>query len=116
MVMTHDGQLLIAANDEDVVFLDVQSMISGQADPVVGHFSDGHSAGSFYVNVTKDDARLFVSDEYAGTIRVMDLGKARRSNYDRSAIVRKIAVGVASISLTFSPDERWLYRVSTGGK
>jgi DNA-binding beta-propeller fold protein YncE len=112
MVMTHDGKLLIAANDEDVVFLDVQSMISGKADPVVRHFSDGHSTGNFYVNLTKDDALLFVSDEYAGAISLMDLGKARRSNYDRSTIVGRIAVGVAPISLTFSPDERLLYTTS----
>jgi DNA-binding beta-propeller fold protein YncE len=112
MVMTHDGQLLIAANDDEVVFLDVPSMISGKPDPVVGHLSDGHSAGSFYANVTKDDAHLFVSDEYAETITVIDLAKARRTNYDQSAIVGKIPVGILSISLKFSPDEQWLYTTS----
>jgi ABC-type uncharacterized transport system substrate-binding protein/DNA-binding beta-propeller fold protein YncE len=126
MVMTHDGQLLIAANDDEVIFLDVQSMISGKADSVVGRLSDGtprhtvstsngwteNSAGSLYVNVTKDDARLFVSDEYAETISVVDLKKARASKYDPGAIVGQIPVGVAPIALTFSPDERWLYTTS----
>src|SRR5437588_21011 len=81
------GQLLIAPNDDEVVFLDVPSMISGKPDPVVGHLSDGQSAGSCYANVTKDDAHLCVRDEYAETITVIDLAKARRTNYDQSAIV-----------------------------
>ena len=109
MVITHDGQLLIAANDDDVVFLDVKSMISGEADPTVGHMSDGRSAGSIYVNVTRGDRFLFVSDEHSETISVINLEKARHSNFDRSAMVGKIPVGVASIALTFSPDEKWLY-------
>jgi DNA-binding beta-propeller fold protein YncE len=112
MVMTHDGELLIAANDDEIVFLDVQSMITGKADPVVGHLSDGHSAGSVYVNVTKDDGHLFVSDEYAQTISVVNLKQARGNNYDRSSIVGKIPVGFYPISLTFSPDEQWLYATS----
>jgi DNA-binding beta-propeller fold protein YncE len=43
---------------------------------------------------------------------VINLEKARHSNFDRSAIVGKIPVGVASIALTFSPDEKWLYTTS----
>lgn len=123
MVVTHDGQLLIAANDDQIDFLDVQSMISGNGEPLLGHLGDGETAskgtsgpyappGSIYVNVTKDDAYLFVSDEFAETITVIDLKKARASNYDRSAIVGKIPVGIAPIALTFSPDERWLYTTS----
>ena len=127
MVTTHDGQLLVAANDDDLVFLDVKSMISGKAEAIAGHLSDGApkhtvttsngvtetSAGSIYVNVTKDDARLFVSDEYAETISVIDLAKARLNNYDSTAIVGRIPTGVAPIALTFSPDEQWLYTTSS---
>ena len=126
MVMTHDGQLLIAANDDDLIFLDVQAMISGKADAIVGHLNDGapkrtvttskdvteNSAGSIYVNVTKDDAYLFVSDEYASTISVIDLTKARRNSYTSGSILGHIPVGGAPIALTFSPDERWLYTTS----
>jgi len=128
MVMTHDGKLLIAVNDDDLTFLDVPSMISGKPAPVVGRLNSGPpkhatvtsnsvtetSAGSFYVNLTKDDALIFVSEEYAETISVIDLAKARRSKYDPSAIVGRIPVGVAPIALTFSPDERWLYTTSEG--
>jgi hypothetical protein len=112
MVMTHDKRLLIAANDDEVLFLDVPSMVAGKTDPVFGRMSDGKGAGSFYVNVTKDDARLFISDEYAESITVSDLARARQSHYDSSAIIGKVPAGVASVSLTFSPDERWLYTTS----
>ena len=77
MVMTHDGKLLIVANDDEILFLDVQAMISGKLDPIVERLSDGPGAGSFYVNVTRDDEHLFVSDEHAKTISVIDLKKAR---------------------------------------
>lgn len=124
MVMTHDGQLLIAANNDDLVFLSVQSMISAKAEPVVGHLDDGapkrtllalngftkHSAGTCCVNISKDDGHLFVSNELAGTISVVDLAKARRSNYDSAAVIGQIPVSVGpQVALTFSPDERWLY-------
>jgi len=36
MVITHDGKLLIVADDEYVVFMDVMRMISGRGDPVLG--------------------------------------------------------------------------------
>jgi DNA-binding beta-propeller fold protein YncE len=127
MVMTHDGQLLIAANDDDVCFLNVEALILGKSNPVVGRINDYEPGtgtpidrgdrgplappGSVYVNVTKGDTHLFVSDENAATITVIDLKKAR-GNYDRSAIVGKIPVGKAPVALTFSPDERWLYTTS----
>ena len=129
MVMTHDGQLLVAANDDELVFLSVQSMISAKADPVVGHLDDGapkrtvttgngftlDSAGAVQVKVTKDDAYLFVSNEFNGSISVIDLAKARRSNYDSAAVIGQIPVSVGpQVALTFSPDERWLY--TTNGR
>ena len=112
IVLTHDGRLLIAANDEEILFLDVPSMVRGDADPIVGRMTDGKSAGSFYVNVTRDDRLLFVSDEHAGTITVVDLEKARRSGFGSDATIGRIPVGVAAIALTFSPDEKWLYTTS----
>ena len=112
LVMTHDARVLIAANDDEVLFLDVPTLVAGKANPVIGRMSDGNGAGSFYVNVTKGDSSLFVADEFGQAITVIDLVKARHTHYDSSAIVGKIPVGIASISLTLSPDERWLYTTS----
>jgi DNA-binding beta-propeller fold protein YncE len=79
---------------------------------VLGKFDDGQGAGTTYVNVTKDDRFVFVSDERTATITVISLEKARGSGYSASAIVGKIPVGNLPIALTFSPDERYLYTTS----
>ena len=112
MVMTHDGKLLIVADDEYVVFMDVMRMTTGRGDPILGYISDGNFSGSVYANVTSDDKFLFVSDENTATITVINLEKARAEGFKDSAKVGKIPVGDAPIALTFSPDEHWLYTTS----
>jgi DNA-binding beta-propeller fold protein YncE len=112
MVITHDDKLLIVADDEYVVFMDVSRMISGQGDPILGYFSDGRFSGSVYVNVTVDDKVLFVSDENTETISVINLEKARAEGFKETARIGKIPVGIAPIALTFSPDGKLLYTTS----
>lgn len=112
MVLTHDGKLLVVADDDYVVFMDVERMISGRGDPILGFLSDGDSPGSVYVNVTADDSFLFVSDEGASSISVINLRDARANGFKPSAIVGRIPVGGAPIALTFSTDQRWLYTTS----
>ena len=112
MVLTHDGKLLVVADGDYVVFMDAGRMTSGGADPLLGYISDGNFPGSVYVNVSADDRLLFVSDESAEAITVIDLAKARAEGFKESAIVGRVPVGDAPIALTFSPDGRWLYTTS----
>jgi DNA-binding beta-propeller fold protein YncE len=117
MVLTHDGHTLIVADEDFVVFLDTARMISGQGDPMLGYFSDYSDSlkappGSVYVNVTSDDRTLFVSDEQAQEITVVDLDKACHDGYKADAIVGRIPVGRAPIALTLSPDEKRMYTTS----
>ena len=112
VVLTHDGKLLIAAAGEKVVFLDVQRLISGNGDPVAGSFSDGEGMQSIYANVTADDKLLFVSEEAAAAITVIDLERARGKGFGADSIIGKIPVGRAPIALTFSPGDRWLFTTS----
>jgi len=114
LALTHDGKLLVAADESYVVFLDVARMISGKGDPILGWIDDGPSSGSVYVNTTADDEFLFVSDEGARAITVINLRRARTNGFKQEAIVGKIPVGNAPIALTFSPDGRWLYTTSQG--
>jgi DNA-binding beta-propeller fold protein YncE len=57
---------------------------------------------------------LFVSEERARSITVIDLARARSNGYKADAIVGKIPVANAPIALTFSPDGKWLYTTSQG--
>ncbi|MCA1815813.1 MAG: beta-propeller fold lactonase family protein [Acidobacteria bacterium] len=112
MTLTHDGKLLVAADDEYVVFLDAAQLISGRGDAILGYIKDADFAGSVYVNTTSDDKFLFVSDENVATVTVINLELARAEGFKQTAIVGKIPVGEAPIALTFSPDGRWLYTTS----
>jgi len=112
ITLTHDGKLLIAAATSKTVFLDVQQMTSGGDKPVAGSFDSPRPPGSIYANVTSDDKVLFISEEYAQTITVIDLERARREGYTEKAIIGKIPVGLAPIALTFSRDAKWLYTTS----
>lgn len=112
MVLTHDGKLLIAADLNSVAFLDPGRLISGRGNPLLGSFQDGPHAGSVYVNVSRDDRYVFVSDENIQSITVVDLARARRSGFNQKAVVGKIPTGLAPIALTFSRDGRYLFTTS----
>jgi DNA-binding beta-propeller fold protein YncE len=128
LVLTHDGDMLIAAADDFVVFFDTKRLETGEKDAAFQWVSDGPKAGSIYVNVTADDKTLFVSDEWIETITVIDLDRIRSLGRDSvanlrrvnsqdgasSAIIGKIPVGISPVALTFSndPDQRWLFTTS----
>jgi DNA-binding beta-propeller fold protein YncE len=126
IVLTHNGDMLIAAAGDAVVFFDTQRLETGASDAAFQWVSGGENAESIYVNVTADDKTLFVSDEAAERITVMDLDKIRSLGRDSaanlkrgnardgasSAIIGRIPTGVAPIALTFSKDQRWLFTTS----
>jgi DNA-binding beta-propeller fold protein YncE len=113
MVLTHDGKTLIAAADDRVAFLDVDRLLRGKGDAVLGYLTeDNIGAGRIFVNISADDCRLFVSDEQTATITVIDVATARRSRYSATFVIGKISVGPAPIALTFSADGRLLYTTS----
>src|ERR1039458_3202387 len=114
LALTHDGKLLIATAGDGPVFLDVERMASGASNPVLGSFSDGANSQSIYANVSPGDKLLFVSEERAHSITVIDLQRARSNGYKADAIIGKIPVANAPIALTFSPDGKWLYTTSQG--
>jgi DNA-binding beta-propeller fold protein YncE len=112
MTLTHDGKLLVLADGDYVVFMDAGRMTAGAVDPVLGYMSDGDFPGSVYVNTTADDRLLFVSDESAEAVTVIDLARARAEGFKETAIIGRVPVGRAPIALTFSPNGRWLYTTS----
>lgn len=105
MVLTHNGKTLVVASGPVILFLDVQRLTTGKGDPITASISDGENASSVYLNVTSDDKTLFVSDEAAQTITVVDLEHGRKT-------IGTIPVGRAPIALTFSKDEKYLYTTS----
>ena len=115
MVLTHDGRTLIVADGPRVAFIDVDKLVKTRGDAVLGYLDEPAPSGRLgriYANVTRDDKTLFVADENAQTISVIDLEKIRASHFHASSIVGKIPTGTLPIALTFSPDEKLLYTTS----
>jgi DNA-binding beta-propeller fold protein YncE len=114
MALTHDGKLLLVADEDFTAFVDVRRAIAGRQDALLGYFQDveGDDAGAVYVNVSPDDRFAFVSDENVATISVIDLARARANGFKRAAIVGTIPTGRAPIALTFTADGRYLLTTS----
>jgi DNA-binding beta-propeller fold protein YncE len=113
MALTHDGTMLVLADGNRVGFFDTARLVSGHGNPVLGYWNDGADApGRTYVTVTSDDKYVFVSDENAGTITVIDLTKAKASQFAAAAIVGRIPVGNGPVAETLSRDEKYLYSTS----
>jgi DNA-binding beta-propeller fold protein YncE len=114
IALTHDGKLLVAAATTSVMILDVGRMTAGAENPILGAFRSPQETfnGSVYVDVTADDRLLFVSQEGASFITVIDLERARANRFKADAIIGNIPVGVAPIALTFSRDGKSLYTTS----
>ena len=110
MALTHDGKLLIVPNGAGVAFLDVRRLEVGAPNAVLGYWGDDRDApGHIYATVTADDRYLFVSNEAAGTISVIDLAAASRAHFSRDRVIRRIGIGSAPVGLALSADERYLF-------
>jgi DNA-binding beta-propeller fold protein YncE len=115
LALTHDGKLLLGANQAGVTLLDVARLISGEGDPVIARVPEDPS-GSIYVNVTRDGRTVFLSEEgLPRSITVIDLARARQGE-GAKAILGRIPVGSAPIALTFSRDEKLLYTTSQSAR
>src|SRR5262245_29776853 len=114
MVMTHDGKILVVANDDYVDFLDIERLKSGQGDPKLGRIYGGEGAFETNVNVTPDDRFLFVSDHAVPreTVTVYRLDEARKAGFKGDFKIGTIHAGREVLALVFSRDQRYLYIVS----
>jgi len=112
MVLTHDGQLLLAATGDSVTAVDVIALTRGNDHPSVYTIRGDQFDGAIYVNVTHDDGYLFVANERGGTITVVNLKQARASGFKSSGIIGNIPAGEAPIAVTLSPDDKRLYSTS----
>jgi DNA-binding beta-propeller fold protein YncE len=106
MVLTHDGTKLVVASQSRVG--------SGEGDPLLGYLPRRRRgrANNAHLALTADDRFLFVSEEAAKSIAVVDVERALRNGFRRRAIVGRVPVGRFPVALAFSPDGRHLFATS----
>lgn len=108
--LSHDASLLAVAAGDAIVLLDVAKLETADQDPVVATLPDsGH--GAIYAQFSRDDARLFISEERNTSIAVIDVAAARGGAGDK-AIVGRVGVGIAPVGLALSPDGATLFSTS----
>ena len=112
MALTSDERLLVVTAGDDVIFVDPEKLRSGGSDVVIGRLSSGSGAGRIYAGITLDDRLLFIADERALGITVVDLPRARASAFAPTAIIGRIATGRAPIAVMPAPEGRYLYATS----
>jgi DNA-binding beta-propeller fold protein YncE len=113
MALTQDGKVLAVTTGPGVLFFDVGRFIAGAADALSGYWHDDvGTAGRVYANISSDDRYLFVSDEGAQAITVLDLAAARKNGFEHAKAIGKIPVGLHPVALTFSRDGKYLYTTS----
>ncbi|MBF0562004.1 MAG: YncE family protein [Alphaproteobacteria bacterium] len=117
MVLSRDGRVLVVADRDQVLLLDVERLIDGTSDPLLGAIrtatgQDRTRPQSFYVNVTPDDRLLFVSDENAARITVIDFARVRKTGDMTTALLGRIPVDPWPIAVTLSKDGRLLFVTS----
>jgi DNA-binding beta-propeller fold protein YncE len=117
VAITHDGELLVVADDAYAAFLRTSDAVAGRP-PVAGAIKlssgdiEDDDAGASFASVSPDGRFAFVSDEQTAAVTVIDLTKAAADAYSRDAIVGQIDVGNAPITTAFSRDGRTLYVTS----
>jgi hypothetical protein len=112
MALTHDGNTLIVAGTQRIVFVSVPKLIAGGKGAVLGYLDEPGVGGRIYASTTRDDRLAFVANEGDQSVSVIDLPKALASQFSPSSIVGKIPTGAASIAVTLSPDDELLYVTS----
>ncbi len=111
LALTRDGKMLIAADTDDVAFIDVEKLLAGGTDAVLGYVNLVGSA-AIGVLVSPDDKTLYVAGERSNAIAVIDLDTVRAGDFSAKAVVGSVAVGGSPAGLSISPDGATLYSTS----
>ncbi len=136
MRLSQDGTLVYVAAGDNVSIVDVVLATRLDQAPVVGIIRDGSFAGAVMVNVTSDGQFMFISQERAAAVSVVDLrsmrgsspvladcgsrdpgiiracGPVRASRLEGARIIGRIPTGRAPIAVELSADGRRLYVTS----
>ena len=110
--LTHDGALLMVAGGDAVDVLSVPRLQGEAGDPVLGRAAEGPGAGSIELIASGDDRLLFVSEEQAARVVVLDLERVRRGEFGAKAVIGYVPQGLAPVGLALSPDGRFLFATS----
>src|SRR5947209_811485 len=104
IAVTHDGRLLLAADQDGVDVIDTSAAIRGLHSALVGHLDDPAGGGTFEIAISKDDRYVFATEESAGEVTVFDLRRARANHFAGDFVVNEILVPPFPVGIALAPD------------
>lgn len=112
LALSHNGQLLLVANQVGVTFLDATKAETGTGNALLGTIQDGTNPGTIEVVLTSDEQYAFATDEAQKTVSVIDVQRALSTGFRSDALVGHIPVDIAPVGMALSPDDHLLYVTS----
>jgi DNA-binding beta-propeller fold protein YncE len=111
LALSPDGRLLATAADDRVLIFDVGKLEAGDGQPQVADLPEGTGDGAIEAVFSRDGRLLFVSEERAARLSVIDVARAI-GGQGAAAIVSRVPQGRAPVGLALSPDGTKLYATS----
>jgi len=113
MNLTRDQRVLIVGGTRQVAFFDVEKLVSGTSDPLLGTITDQRFADvGVGMALTPDDKFLFVPQRGSNWLTVINVEKARKEGFNAKAIQGGIPTGAGAMAL-LSPNGKYLYLMNT---
>jgi DNA-binding beta-propeller fold protein YncE len=111
LALTRDGRVLIVAGDQRLSFYDVDRLISGSPEPLLGVLED-RDAEYFHMVLSPDERLLLVTNHAGQDIRVVDFAESRRQGFANVSVIGAIPVGVGPNSIVSSANGRRYFAIS----
>ena len=110
--LSRDGRLLFTASGDAINVLSIARLEGEDGDPVLGRLFEGAGVGAIYVAPSLDDRLLFISDERAMRVTVVDIDRLRSSVFSDKAVLGHVPQASAPVGLALSPDGGLLFATS----
>jgi DNA-binding beta-propeller fold protein YncE len=113
VALTRDEKLLLVPAGPRIALLNVDKLLSGDADPAAGFLGDEHDrlGGAGAVSVSPDGRRAFVSERETARISMFELDAARGTSSGTASAAARIPLGGFG-QFALSPEGRYLYATS----
>jgi DNA-binding beta-propeller fold protein YncE len=109
MALTSDESVVAVAGMSRIYFVDVGAMLGGKAKAILGELEYDKGAGTVSVALSRDNHILFASDEFVGTVTLIDFAAAQAAGFLNVPVLGRIPVGGSPTILEVTVDSEYVF-------